>query len=400
LKRIYAFPRSYLIAMPRENPEARQAHPTPKSFQRVRYHARVVLVLVLVLVIVLVIEAPARTCAGYATPAPGLASATAIAICVDLCHNSSGVGVIRGWEGSRMDDKSPQGGRQSAGRRRADAVLDRRHQELGRFVTASLILAASLELTGRLLAYGPGVSYNVSRIFTLFALLVFGGSTWYVLRQVYNIPKLSAAVLLGTGLVVFSQSYGVVSSLPFFAVPMGSWRDMLHGLMEEGTFVAGIAFLIGSFYVSIIETEKAKAHLAAEREDFIREVAERKRAEDSLSQAFAGVEQRVTERTASITETNQRLETEIAERQRVEQALRESEQLYRIVAEDAYDGICIVQDGEIVSMNTELCAILGYPTDEMLLHRPFHEVLHPETAEEALRMFEAFTHGMNCPALT
>ena len=296
-----------------------------------------------------------------------------------------------------MDDGTSQGMRRSAGRRRANGLLDRRQQKLGQFVTVSLILAASLELTGRLLVYGPGVSFNVSRIFTLFALLVFGGSAWYILRQVYNIPRLSAAVLLGTGLVVFSESWGVITGLPFLAEPGGPlWREMLRGALEEGTFVAGMAFLIGSFYISILETERAKTHLAAERQDLVREVAERKRAEDSLREAYAAVEQRVAERTASLTETNQRLHAEIAERQRAEQALRESEQRYRTLAEDAYDGICIIQDGEFVAINSELCTILDYSTDEML-HRPFLAMLHPETAKEASRMFEAFMHGMELP---
>ncbi len=286
-----------------------------------------------------------------------------------------------------MDDKTSQGVREPTGRRRADGVHDRRPQELGRFVAASIILAVSLELSGRLLAYGPGMPYNVTRVFTLLALLVFGGSTWYVLRQVYHMPRLSAAVLLGTALVVFSESYGVISSLPFFAAPEGTlpralWREMLHGVLEEGAFVAGMGFLVGSFYVSILEAEKAKRRLAAEKEDLIHEVAERQRAEDALHNAYTEIERRVAERTASLTETNQRLQVEIAERHHAEKALRESEKRYRTLAEASRDVIYIIDRDDVVEyLNSNAAEQLGLDR-QAVVGRPRAQLFPPEVGEQ------------------
>jgi diguanylate cyclase (GGDEF)-like protein/PAS domain S-box-containing protein len=63
-----------------------------------------------------------------------------------------------------------------------------------------------------------------------------------------------------------------------------------------------------------------------------RDIAERKRAENELNQLNAELEKRVQERTAELTD-------EIAERKRVEVALRESEERYSLAVRGANDGL-------------------------------------------------------------
>jgi len=58
----------------------------------------------------------------------------------------------------------------------------------------------------------------------------------------------------------------------------------------------------------------------------IRDIAERKQAEEALRQAHDGLEKRVAIITAELARINEALQTEIAERKRMEQTLRESEQ--------------------------------------------------------------------------
>lgn len=59
-----------------------------------------------------------------------------------------------------------------------------------------------------------------------------------------------------------------------------------------------------------------------------------------------------------------RLEKEVSERQRIEQALRETEAKYRIMAEDSLAGVFILQDDKFRYVNPALANIFGYdPSD-------------------------------------
>ena len=70
-----------------------------------------------------------------------------------------------------------------------------------------------------------------------------------------------------------------------------------------------------------------------------RDITERKRAEDALRQAHDELEQRVEERTTELLAANTRLVQEIAERNRAEAELRESEAHYREIFDESPAGI-------------------------------------------------------------
>jgi PAS domain S-box-containing protein len=65
------------------------------------------------------------------------------------------------------------------------------------------------------------------------------------------------------------------------------------------------------------------------------DITEQVRAEQALQQAQRDLEWRVEERTARLAQLNESLEREVAERQRTEQTLRESEALFRLVLSDS-----------------------------------------------------------------
>lgn len=88
------------------------------------------------------------------------------------------------------------------------------------------------------------------------------------------------------------------------------------------------------------------------------------------------LEDRVLERTAQLVKMNNELELEINERQSVENALRESEEKYRIIVNHSETSIFIAQDGVIKFPNPMTIELTQYSADE-LAKIPFSEFIHP-----------------------
>ena len=72
--------------------------------------------------------------------------------------------------------------------------------------------------------------------------------------------------------------------------------------------------------------------------------------------------------------------SDISERKRAEEALRESEEKYRVVVENAQEAILVAQDGGIRFVNPKTIELLKYPEEE-LLSTPFTEFIHADDRE-------------------
>ena len=91
------------------------------------------------------------------------------------------------------------------------------------------------------------------------------------------------------------------------------------------------------------------------------EIAEREKIEQELRQAREELEQRVNRRTAELLETNESLRREIVERKRADKALRNSETRLRIIA-DAVPDIMFILDPEgrfVEVLNHQQCLLLS-----------------------------------------
>lgn len=75
--------------------------------------------------------------------------------------------------------------------------------------------------------------------------------------------------------------------------------------------------------------------------------------------------------------------TDITERKRAEQALRESEQKFKMLSEQSLLGIEVIQDDLIKYVNHAFCDISGYSKDEVMNWKPceYAKLLHPDNRE-------------------
>ena len=88
---------------------------------------------------------------------------------------------------------------------------------------------------------------------------------------------------------------------------------------------------------------------------------------------------------------------DITERKRAEEALKESEEKYRLLVENATIGIVIAQDQALKYINPRAMELVGYSREE-LLSLAFAEHIHPDDRDATIAYYLKFLRGEETPA--
>jgi len=155
--------------------------------------------------------------------------------------------------------------------------------------------------------------------------------------------------------------------------------------------VAYISSLTGGILKKSRDTLKVKNLELIEKTVLLQEV------ERDLRRAHQELESRVKERTIELKEANDQLSAEIADRKRIEEALRESEEKYRSLVDHANDAIFIAQDGMVKFPNPSTLALTGY-SEEDYANTPFMNLIHPEDQEMVIERYNQRLRGEDVPS--
>jgi PAS domain S-box-containing protein len=113
------------------------------------------------------------------------------------------------------------------------------------------------------------------------------------------------------------------------------------------------------------------------------EIDERRRIEGELERHQRELESTVEQRTRELQARNGELQFEIKERARVEAALRDSQERYRLLIENTIAGIVVIRDQKIIFANAFVAALSGYAVDE-IIGMSFIDFIHPDDRELAI----------------
>ncbi len=154
----------------------------------------------------------------------------------------------------------------------------------------------------------------------------------------------------------------IFSELPlaFYARAFDTYNLLGH----INKIVAFFLIYYGIFRASVKEPYLI---LAKTSEGLNREVAQRKRAEEELTEHKDHLEDLVKARTTELEIKNAQLAAEVAERKKAEQGLRDSEARANALVKYAPTGIYEIdyQGPRFISVNDVICQILGYTREEL-----------------------------------
>lgn len=113
------------------------------------------------------------------------------------------------------------------------------------------------------------------------------------------------------------------------------------------------------------------------------DINERQQTLENLEKRRERLGKLVGERTRALESAKQALEEELGERRRIERELRDSEEKYRQVVDNATVGIVVTQGGRLQFFNRMIAGTLGLEGDS-ILNQTFLNFVHPDDREKVM----------------
>nr|MDQ3819796.1 PAS domain S-box protein [Acidobacteriota bacterium] len=174
-------------------------------------------------------------------------------------------------------------------------------------------------------------------------------------------------------------------------MPRVNGIELCKRLRAETEFQTTPILLVSS---ELKDTPSAVAGLKAGADDYVEapfdplrlitkatQLIERKQAEEALRKAYDELAIKVDERTIELSEANEILKRQIAERERAEEELRHQLDLTNTITANMGEGLyALDENGRVTFMNPAAERMLGW-TEWELLGREMHEVIHFQRAD-------------------
>ncbi len=131
-----------------------------------------------------------------------------------------------------------------------------------------------------------------------------------------------------------------------------------------------------------------------------RDISQRKMMERKLQEANEKLEQSVNQRTKELLILNEQLAKEIIMYKESQEALHKSEEKYRVLVENAMDGIYIISPDGFEYVNPAFEKIFGYKEKEVCNNEfNFFDLIHPEDRILIAKREEARKKGVKIPSI-
>lgn len=181
-----------------------------------------------------------------------------------------------------------------------------------------------------------------------------------------------------------------------------TWNDF-QNLLKTGEIIAETALLDREGQPHYVEysstTIKKEGDRVVGTRGIVRDITERKRAEEELQRYREHLERLIEERTVELKKANEQLQEELTERQHTLETLRESEERFRGIVEGTQAGYFYIdRDGQFQKVNDAWLQMHRYASPDEVIGRHFSLTQAETDLKQAQRNVERLLRGEPIPA--